>query len=85
MQNKNNKKQLQKQLRRAHERLAAGVIALGMVTGTVAVSEQVRRTVSHFAVHPALAVIEHSNKESEVGHRAMRLESVSPADLIGGE
>ncbi len=85
MQNKNNKNQLQKDLRRMHERVGAVVIAVAMTVGTVAINEQVRRTASDFVAHPLMAVIEHSIKESEVAHRAMRLDSVMPADPIGGE
>lgn len=83
MQNKN--KLISKDLRVIHERVAAGVIALGMIIGTVAISQEVRRAVSELAVRPVLAVIEHSNKESEIAHRSMRLDSTLPADLIGGE
>lgn len=85
MQNQNNKNQLQKNLRRAHERAAASLIVVGMFAGTVAVSQEIRRAVSELAVHPVLAVIEHSNRESEGAHRAMRFESVMPLDPVGGE
>lgn len=85
MQNKNNKELLQKQIRHAHERAAASVIALGMIAGSVAISGEIRHSVKELASHPILAVVEHSIKESEVAHRAMRLDSVMPMDPISGE
>lgn len=84
MQNKNNK-QLQKKIRRAHERVAAGVIALGLGLGSVAISGEIRHSIKDLASHPVMAVIEHSIKESEVAHRAMRLDSTMPLDPISGE
>ena len=84
MQNKNNK-QLRKKIRHAHERVAAGVFAVGLMAGSIAISGEIRSSIKHYAAHPILAVVEHSIKESEVAHRAMRLDSVMPMDPIGGE
>lgn len=83
MQHKN-KKNLQTKMHQHHERIAASVFALSMVAGSLAISGEIRRTIK-MAAHPVFAVVEHSIKESEVAHRAMRLDSTMPMDPIGGQ
>ena len=85
MQNKNKNNRFNHHLRLAHERTLAMSLIGSLMVGSIAISHEVRRTVSEVAVHPMLAVIEHSNRESETMHRAMRLESDMNAELIGGE
>lgn len=80
-----NKKQLQKDLRRAHERIGATVLILGTLAGTIAVSHEARRLLSELALRPAFAIIENSGKESETARNSVRLDSVLRATPISGE
>jgi hypothetical protein len=85
MQNKKLKNQLQKDIRRMHERLGATVLILGTLAGTVAISQEARRLLSELAMRPAFAVIEHSGKENETARHPVRLDSVLRATPISGE
>lgn len=85
MQNKNNKNQLQKELRQMHERIGALVIVGSLVAGSIAVSQEARRTLGGLVMHPAFAVVEHSTKDPEVAHRHMRVESDGRAALVSGQ
>ena len=85
MQHKNKQKlELKKQIRHAHERMAAAMIAGAMVVGVVAVSSEARRLMTELAVRPTFAVVEHSIRETETGHRSMRLDSALRAPNISG-
>ena len=85
MQNKKTKKQLQKDIRRMHERVGAVVLILGTLVSTIAISTEARRLLSELALRPAFAIIEHSGKESETARHAVRLDSVLRATPISGE
>ena len=81
------KQKIKKQIRQAHERMAAMVIAVGIVIGVVAVSHEARRLLTQLAIRPVFAVVEHSTKESETAHRHVRLDHVMPHSpmLSGGD
>ena len=84
MQNKNNKNQTKKDIRRAHERIGAMVLVLGTLAGTVAISSEARRMVTGLAFRPAYAIIEHSSKENETSRHPVSLDSALRAPHISG-
>lgn len=84
MQNKKVKNQLQKDVRRMHERVGAMVLIVGTLVGTIAISHEARRVLSGLALRPAFAVIEHSGKENETARMPVRLDSVLRATPISG-
>ena len=81
------KQKIKKQIRRAHERAAALIVAVGILLGVVAVSHEARRLITQLAMRPVFAVVEHSSKESETAHRPVRLENVLPTSPLasGGD
>ena len=84
MQNKNNKNQTKKDIRRAHERIGAMVLVLGTLAGTVAISTEARRLVSGLAIRPAYAIVEHSSKENETARHPVSLASALRSPHISG-
>ena len=84
MKNKKIQKELQKQSRRAHERIGALVLIAGTLIGMIAVSTEARRVLSGLAIHPAFAVIEHNGKENETARHPVRLDDALRAPTITG-
>ena len=84
MQHKNNKNQIKKDVRRAHERVGAAVLILGILAGTVAISSEARRLVSGLAIRPAYAVVEHTSRENETARHPVSLASALRTPHISG-
>lgn len=87
MQNKQTKKQLaqiKKETTRMHERIGAIILIIGTLVGVIAISAEARRLLTHLALRPAFAIIEHSGKESETARHSVRLDEALRAPHVSG-
>lgn len=84
MQNKKSQNQSQIHTRRLHERVGAVVLIVGTLAGTMVFSHEARRVLSNLAMRPAIAIIEHSGKESETAREDINVQNVFRATAISG-
>jgi hypothetical protein len=85
MQYKKSQKELKKQIRHMHERMAAMVVLVATAAGVYTVSHEARRVISGLALHPTFAVVEHSSKQTEPARHPVRLDEVLRNPAISGQ
>lgn len=84
MQNKKNKAQLQKEIRRMHEHVALGVLAVSTSLGVFALSTEARQVMTGLAVRPAYAVVKHSMDQCETARHLVELDNQMRAPHMSG-